>query len=270
VPFPLLAHQAPVLPLKLWRPRAFSTVALCVGSLAPDLEFLLSPEKPGIGHSLVGQLVFCLPITVLLTWLIARYVGPALASRLPRARRWRFEDLGSLVGPFSSRRAFGVVATSSLVGSLSHLLLDSFTHRDSWVSIWLPVVSRGVHVFGRRMAVTRLLQLVLSLLGAALALYMIDRLLARSPTDASDPAASRSPSPKRARGGWLLVASSVALAIAAVAASRPIVAHSTWYFELGPQYVWGYVLFRACCAGFLGLMLAAIALEWRRAAPFPP
>src|SRR4051812_19906912 len=41
VPLTILAHQAAVLPLKLARPRWFDGTALVIGSMAPDLVFVL-------------------------------------------------------------------------------------------------------------------------------------------------------------------------------------------------------------------------------------
>jgi hypothetical protein len=261
VPFPLLAHQAPVLPLKLWRPRLFSAVALCAGSIAPDFEYLRRPVRPGIGHSLLGQVVYCLPLSILITWLVARFVGPALASCLPRSARWRFDDLATLLNPFSGTRAFGVVAASCLVGSFSHILLDSFTHTDTWASRLFPVLRRLVPFFGTRIALALALQFTLSVVGAVVALLLMGRLLIRREAAAG----FESPAAKghRRTGGWLLMASTLVSMAVAVVSSRSFAKEPILYFQLGRLYVWGYVAFRASVAGFIGLTAAAIAVESR-------
>jgi membrane-bound metal-dependent hydrolase YbcI (DUF457 family) len=260
VPFPLLAHQAPVLPLKLVRPRWFSGVALCAGSLAPDLEYLRRPV-PGIGHSLLGQFVFCLPISIGLSWLVARFVGPALASSLPAASpRWRFEALSRIPGPFSSAGRLAVVVTSSLVGSSSHVLLDAFTHSGSWACRLLPILERRVHLLGARMDVAMALQLSLSLLGGLAAVPLLALLFVRRPGEPAPD--SSSPSPRGPARTWLIAATAgSALAVAVV--SRGMAREATLYFQLGHVYVWGYILFRALCAGFAGFTLAAVVMSLR-------
>jgi len=41
------SHQAPVIPLKRWRPHWFSGLALVLGTLAPDLVFILRLDQRG-------------------------------------------------------------------------------------------------------------------------------------------------------------------------------------------------------------------------------
>jgi hypothetical protein len=222
LPFPLLAHQAPVLPLKLWRPAWFSAVALCAGSMAPDVDFAIRPERAHLGHSLVGQFVFCLPITLAATFATARYIAPV----------FRREALH----PLASARAFVIVVTSALIGSFSHLAFDAVTHGRRFGGLWS--------------------QIGFSIIGAAVGLVLMLRLLMRP--DASV---------QKATVTWPLWTIPLAFAAAAVVVSRPIVKHASWYFVLAPYYVWGYVLFRAFCAAFIGLTVASLALRGTRVAP---
>jgi hypothetical protein len=260
VPFPLLAHQAPVLPLKLWRPHLFSAVALCAGSIAPDLEYLRYPGHAGIAHSVLGQFVVCLPVSIAITWLVARFVGPALASALPRSSRWRIEGLRCMQSPLSSLQRFGLIAASSLIGSFSHVLLDSVTHPGTWACRLLPVLERPTSFLGGRVAIATELQLVLSALGALAALPLLDRVFGRRPGEPALDAAVAT-SARRPRGALLVAAAVVPSAIAALL-SLGFAKEPSLYFQLGHVYVWGYIGFRASCAGFVGLTLAAIVMEW--------
>jgi Domain of unknown function (DUF4184) len=226
VPFPLLAHQAPVLALKLWRPRWFSTVALVAGSIAPDVDLAIWPEDGRLGHTITGQFVLCLPLSLAVTWLTARYIGPALAARIPRLR-----SLGTLAQPFASFAALGIAVSSALVGSFSHVLFDALTHS---------------HRYGGLVP-----QLVASVLGAAVTLFIAARFFRREKREvapATDP---------RPRASFLLVMLPLACASVTLLLSRTIVRQSRWYFAWGPVYVWGYVAFRASCAAFVGLAIAA-------------
>lgn len=229
MPFPLLAHQAPILPLKLWRPRAFSAVALCAGSMAPDVDVALRLDHAHIGHTLLGQLVFCLPLTLAATVATVRYVIPAVAPRLEGA-----------IDPLSSPRAFAIVVASALIGSFSHIGLDALTHEGP--------------LGGLRA------QLGFSVVGALAAVPMLAAIARASRTAESVVARPV------ARGRWLLIVLPLACAIAAAVLSRDVVKHATYYFQLGHLYVWGYVAFRVFCAGFVGLTVAAAVLPGTRVA----
>ncbi|MEV7630142.1 DUF4184 family protein [Actinoplanes sp. NPDC089786] len=67
--------------MKLWQPRWFDGVALVVGSTAPDLAYVLDgsglPVWP-FSHQVLGLVGWCLPLTLVLGWLIRR-AAPALA-----------------------------------------------------------------------------------------------------------------------------------------------------------------------------------------------
>jgi hypothetical protein len=228
--------------------------------MAPDLEYLREPSGPGFAHSAWGQLVFCLPVSVLVTWVAARYVGPALGSRLPPPTGWRLEDLRLLLNPFSSRRNFLLAATSSLIASFSHLLLDALPHSEAWRDRAFPGFGNDASFLGSRLSLALGLQLSLSVVGMLVALVLIGRLLRRSLRAAEETSRTEA----REAGAGLLVDASTAGIVMAVLLSRDVIRHPVAYFQAAPLYVWGYVAFRAWCAGFVGLALAAMVLERAR------
>jgi len=118
------SHAAVVLPLKLWRPRWFDGVALVVGSMAPDLAYPFHRIGLVRGHSWLGLLWWCLPVTLLCCFAIRR-TAPVIAAQLPWA--WA-RDWGAL--RLSGHR-WWVTTSSALVAAASHLAWDSFTHPRS-------------------------------------------------------------------------------------------------------------------------------------------
>jgi hypothetical protein len=134
VPFTFLAHQAPVVPLKLLAPRLFCGTALVIGSMAPDLLYFLRGDAAGMtfGHTALGQVAFCLPITAVLTWLVRRVIARPLAARLPDLGPLRLRDYGVLADAPTGLHEWIRVATSALLGSLAHLFLDGITHDGGW------------------------------------------------------------------------------------------------------------------------------------------
>lgn len=117
------SHQGIVLPLKLWRPRWFDGVALCAGAAAPDLAYLLDgsglPVWP-FSHQWLGLVGWCLPVTVVLAWILRR-AAPIVAAHLPTGGRLALRDYGALA---SIRPAWWITASSALLGGASHLALD--------------------------------------------------------------------------------------------------------------------------------------------------
>jgi hypothetical protein len=102
--------------------------ALAVGAMAPDFEYLLFLEpRRTIGHTPIGIVLLCLPISLLLLTLWHGTVKRPLARLLPD----RWAHLGTALDrPFPvatwGERA-GIVA-AVLLGAVSHVAWDSFTH----------------------------------------------------------------------------------------------------------------------------------------------
>jgi hypothetical protein len=135
------SHAAAVLPLKLWRPRRFDGVALVIGSTSPDLLYplagLVSWRET---HTIDGLFWFCVPVTVLLAWVVRR-AAPVAAAHLPvRPRALALRDYGVLGGV---RHPVWVTLTSALIGAASHVGWDGFTHPadgHGWAMAYLPAL----------------------------------------------------------------------------------------------------------------------------------
>lgn len=249
VPFPLLAHQAPILPLKRWRPDWFSGTALAVGSIAPDLEYLTStrPRPASFCHSLEGQFLFCLPITLAIVVYVHRVrLGDVLAARLgwPLLAK-AAADVGADGGLFK-------VVVSALAGSFSHIALDVFTHR--WVPKHLGFLGeyrRGMFV----MSASGAAQLLLTAIGAVISLWVLRKMIKDAP-----PAP-----PPRPDGRALLMASALIGAIVGGWRARPAFKDPGMYFEAAHVYVWGYALFHVACGVAAAWLVVGGWLSWRDA-----
>lgn len=128
MPYPL-AHPAAVLPLRRFCPQWLSLPALIVGSLSPDMAYaFVGLELQRFSHQLVGAVAFCLPAGLLALWVLHR-LSPWAVRSLPDA--YRGVLLPQCERPLGSPL---VLAVSVLVGALTHLFLDSFTHKDGWMT----------------------------------------------------------------------------------------------------------------------------------------
>ena len=280
MPFTFLAHQAPVLPLKLWRPEWFSGAGLVIGSMAPDFDKFIDGADAGrYGHTLLGQFVYCLPLSLAIHWLLVRVAAPALAHVGPDLGALRLRDYAAALAaapPFRDRGA--VVAASVVIGSVSHVAFDGLTHADPRVVALLPVLrSRTVTLGGAEYWTLQLFQLAATALGAlatvGFMLWVARRRRALAwagltPGDALPPAAP----PRVARRFWAAVAA-VALAGAGIFVGAHVALAGS---QIGGRLAYSLALrlpligFGAVCVVALATGRPAASAARARAAPRAP
>jgi hypothetical protein len=220
MPWIVPSHQAVVLPLKAWRPRLFSGLGLVIGSMAPDLAFILLVEKDSVAaHTFPGQLYVTAPLVLVLHVAATRFVFPWLLPLLPAGRPFWFERLGA-VSPVRGWRAALRVAASGAVGGLTHVAIDGFTHGNhtGWARAHFPALAAPVGAGGVMLPLHDALQIGLTLLLGAATLLSWPRLRHLCPR--VEPARPRA-SPSRRRGLIVWVAACAAVGLAAGAGRRP-------------------------------------------------
>lgn len=168
------AHPAIILPLKYKFSRLFSTTGLVIGSMAPDFAYFLSPViTTKVSHTLKGVLVFNLPVTIILAVVfhaivreqIIRFLPPALASRAQVAAKAKWFR-------YLSKHWF-IFLMSAIVGILSHLFWDSFTHYSGYFVRHYPILLKPVSFFGYALPLCRWLQHISTVVGlTAITLYI--------------------------------------------------------------------------------------------------
>ena len=178
MPATILAHQAVVLPLKLWRPRRISGLALCIGSAAPDLEFVFRMTDDWIfSHTFLAQIYFTVPISLLLVWLIGGLLIPFLLPYLPHAQRHALAGLASIKPPRTPGE-WNTAALCALIGGTSHVFVDGFTHgnHSGWAVAFLPVLRTNLALPFGTMPLYDVLQHGLTILFTLLAIRWLDQL----------------------------------------------------------------------------------------------
>lgn len=113
---------------------------LVIGTMAPDVPYYVAPDVPrDLTHSLAGVPTVDLAITVVLTLLWFAVLRTPILDLLPRA-------IGTRVPPADARGwrlrwRLGIAA--ALIGILTHLVWDSFTH-PGWLVDALPVLQARI------------------------------------------------------------------------------------------------------------------------------
>ena len=186
--------------------------ALVVGSLAPDFRYFLNLAPRGhFGHTFQGIFIFCLPAGLAVLWIFQRIMKLPLLSLAPRSHQQR---LAALAKPFCWGAAgrFALIVASLLLGALSHLAWDAFTHDSGLVVRNLPDMRVPLEEFGTHRPLYNVLQHGSSLLGLTLLVFWYWRWFKRTPPGPVPPSLRMNAQTK----GW--VAGSIFVLAACLAA----------------------------------------------------
>ncbi len=155
MPSGLFSHQVPGLVLKVKYPKKFDGTALCISTILPDINVLFNPFLPfevrNFTHSLLGLITLIIPLSIFLTIIFSRNIGPFLAKRAMknriRAKPMKYlgiDKLEPLKNKIIDKRFFVVGFYSALIGGLSHLLLDLPAHKD--IELFFPIILQSPEI----------------------------------------------------------------------------------------------------------------------------
>ena len=177
------SHPAIVLPLTYLSRKWFSLTGLVVGSLTPDFEFFIRMRLKGLyGHTWHGVLWFDLPIGLALAFLFHNIVRNSLLNNLPAFVRSRFPPDSLVNWNHYFKNNAGVVILSILLGAVSHIFWDSFTHSHGYFVQQLPALANTLTVFNREIPIFKILQHGSTLAGAFVIAVAIYQLPTHAPT----------------------------------------------------------------------------------------
>ncbi len=258
MPFTFLSHQAVVLPLKLAAPRRASGTGLVLGSMAPDAEYVIRTYPTGtFAHSWTGQIVFCLPLTLGLYWIVTRIVAPIAAANLPDVTPFRPRDYVLAGAPTEGGARWGVVAVCGLLGSVSHVLLDRAERALERILAEAAGVSGGSAI-GDRLPTTVLVQIggsvILALGTLALLVRVGERQLVRRSAEErgiDTGAAIAAASARR----WKPTAFWGVTAVVAIASAAVAFLTRRQGFHAADVATWAHVWLAFVAGGFSGLVV---------------
>jgi Domain of unknown function (DUF4184) len=139
-----ISHAAAAFPVQALSKHRLPLAALMVGSMTPDLVFYLPRYvEYDDSHSLSGLFTFCLPVGLLLWWFFIRVLERPTIAYLPEAWRTRITPT-----PTPGLRGWLAAALAVVLGALTHLIWDSFTHSETPVVATLPALRTAVFQAG--------------------------------------------------------------------------------------------------------------------------
>jgi len=137
--------------------------ALMIGSMSPDFAYFLPAGLDrAASHELDGIFLFCLPVGLALWLLFTRLMERPTIELLPAAWRERVPRSEQSL----SARSLVFAALAVLLGALTHVAWDAFTHANTAVTNSLPILNTEIFAWqGRPLRVYRLLQYLSSVIG---------------------------------------------------------------------------------------------------------
>jgi uncharacterized protein DUF4184 len=162
------AHAAAVLPLVgRRRPGWVVPSALVIGSMVPDvLYFVPIRSDRDFSHSLTGLVTLDLALGLVFVAIWKVVAAPVVRDLAPQPIRLRLP----IPDPLTSREAVWAVP-GVVLGGLTHIVWDSFTHANGWMVLRLPFLTADVGL-----PVFKLAQYASGILGCAVLLLHALRL----------------------------------------------------------------------------------------------
>lgn len=162
VPF-TISHAAAVLPFRKLSNVHLPLAAMMIGSMSPDFAYFLPGEFDRVDtHSIAGVFWFCWPMSLALWLLFVRVLEQPTSALLPENWRARFEPSDQQI----TLKALALASVAVMLGAVTHLIWDSFTHRGTAVVNALPGLHAvAFHIDGWRIRWFVVLQHVSSVFG---------------------------------------------------------------------------------------------------------
>ncbi|MFI9149002.1 DUF4184 family protein [Streptomyces sp. NPDC053367] len=264
-----LSHAAAALPLVRTDGTGRGPLvpsALVAGTFSPDLTYYAASVLSGamqfgdVTHSFPG--VFT--IDVLISWALVGLwllVREPLVALLPRNRQHRTATLLRCGTPRARVRPSAVAwwYASAVLGALTHVVWDAFTHLDRWGMRLFPVLDREI----AGSPLYWYLQYGGSAVAAVLISVFLVRALRRAP--AAEPVGVPLLSPRDRWTAGLLIGACALVA----AAQRATRWWAHWKSVAKPWELIPTLCFGAGAGLFLGVLLYAVAVRVWRPAPVP-
>lgn len=166
------AHPAAIIPLHKRFPRHLSLTGLVAGAIVPDFEYFTKAiNATAVSHTFKGIFLYDLPVAFIISLLFLFIIREPLLKALPSPfDRWfspqggRKFYLTDLIDP----RKLALFTLSVLLGLMTHLLWDSFTHGNSFIVRKIPIFHYPLKLGEYRVSLYRFLQHFSSLTGFAI------------------------------------------------------------------------------------------------------
>lgn len=154
---------APLAKFSRWLP--FS--ALAIGSMIPDLPLFFPISSYAQTHSPTGLITVCLPMGLITFLVFQAILKVPLIALLPT---WIQQRIAGVSQPRLkiSISFFLSITIATLLGAMTHIVWDAFTHDGRWGTELLPFLQETLTVAGRSISGYKLFQYGSTMIGLPL------------------------------------------------------------------------------------------------------
>jgi hypothetical protein len=171
------SHPAIILPANRLSGEFFSMTGLVIGSMTPDFEYFIRMNLGSIfSHTLHGLFYFDLPIGLALCFIFHDLVRNELINSMPPALYERFYALKNFDWNTHYKNEWPIVLLSIVIGAVSHILWDSFTHPCGYFVLKLPILRTRIYLAGFTITVYNFLQQLSTVIGLVAVFFFIYRM----------------------------------------------------------------------------------------------
>jgi hypothetical protein len=152
-------HPAIVLPFGKLSPKYISMTGLIIGSTLPDFEYFLRLELIGThGHTLPGIFYMDLPLGIMLCFIFHNIVRNSLIDSLPSFLYHRLSILKDINWNRYFLKNMHIVIISLLLGILSHIFWDAFTHPSGFFVERIDLLNEYIKIVVFQIPIYKILQ----------------------------------------------------------------------------------------------------------------
>ncbi|MCX2743454.1 DUF4184 family protein [Mangrovivirga sp. M17] len=165
-----LSHTIAVLPLR--GIKLLSLTGLIIGSMTPDFEYFIRMSlKSEFSHDFLGAFYFDLPVGIAFCFIyhqlckefIIDNSPPFISERMVKYREFRWWS-------YFKQNAIWIIV-SVLIGALTHVVWDSFTHGNGFMVGVFPFLKKGIPIFGTSYPIFYMIQHVSTAIGLIIFFY---------------------------------------------------------------------------------------------------
>jgi hypothetical protein len=168
------SHPAIVLPLYKLPNSWVSMTGLVLGSMMPDFEYFIRMQVKSVySHTWSGLFWFDLPLGLLVMFVYQTFVKDKLIDHLPIALNRRFSRFKGTYKNDYSLKYLVVVVLSILVGAISHILWDGFTHPNGYFVLLIPALSNVIQLGDHHIYIYKVIQHTSTIIGAITIIIVI-------------------------------------------------------------------------------------------------
>ncbi|QCK16434.1 DUF4184 family protein [Mangrovivirga cuniculi] len=170
-----LSHTVAVLPLR--EIKILSLTGLIIGSMTPDFEYFLRMSlKSEFSHEFLGVFYFDLPVGIAICFIYHQLCKEFIIDNSPPyifKRMVKFREFKWM--PYFKQNALWIIL-SVLIGTLTHVFWDSFTHGNGLMVKVLPFLKTRIPVLDTSYPIFYMFQHISTAIGLILFFYWFSKL----------------------------------------------------------------------------------------------